>query len=60
MSTETPQPLFHDNTADEVAGDLAQAEVADDEARLAALEAVHDRLENELEGNVDQTSPTRH
>lgn len=60
MSTETPQPSSPDDLSNEVAGELDRAEVADDEARLSALEAVHARLENELEGDVDQAGPSRH
>ena len=46
--------------AAEVESELARAEIADDETRLQTLESVHARLENELEGDVDQTSAPRH
>ena len=59
MSAETPRSSPEDLAAD-VESELAQAEVADDEVRLAALESVHTRLENELEGDVDQAGPSRH
>lgn len=46
--------------AEQVDRDLARAEVADDETRLATLEDVHARLEGELEGDLDQAGSTRH
>ena len=54
----------HSSSPDEltrdIESDLERAEVADDESRLAALESVHERLESELEGDVDQAGTPRH
>ena len=53
--TKSPEEL-----REQVDGDLARAEVSDDEARLATLEDVHAQLEGELEGDLDQAGSTRH
>ena len=58
---ETTRPSSSpDELTRDIESELERAEVADDGSRLAALESVHERLENELEGDVDQAGTPRH
>ncbi len=46
--------------AEEAVRRFEEAEDADDEERLGALEGLHADLEEELDRDVDQTSSPRH